>query len=372
MIKKLGYYLFAGFFCLFRLLPVQKNKVFMVATHDAGEEGNIGIVAARIRERMPSVKMVFLTGEDGIRRPFSFFFGKSYHMATAATIFLDNEFMPMAYTPISDKVKVVQLWHGTGTIKKFGQDSDKGEVARLAHRANERITHLIVNSEMTKRQYASAFNMPQERIHILGLPRTDFVLDEDKIAASREKFYEKYPELREKRCTLYAPTFRDDETETPQIALDLEHFVGQMQEDEVLLLRLHPHVAARFPQEVLASCEAKVYNMSEYEGATSLLAVSECLITDYSSIVFEYCLLGKPIIFYAYDLQEFEQQGRSFYEDYERFVPGPIAKTQDELEELWQQRKQENGVVSDFCDRMFAYLDKNATNRLLKLIFGAE
>ena len=87
MIKKLGYYLFATFFCLFRLMPVQKNKVFMIATHDAGEEGNIGIVAAAIRSKMPSVKIVFLTAKDGIGRPFSFFLGKSYHMATAGTIF---------------------------------------------------------------------------------------------------------------------------------------------------------------------------------------------------------------------------------------------------------------------------------------------
>lgn len=372
MIKKLGYYLFAGFFFLFRLIPVQKNKVFMIATHDAGEEGNIGIVAAAIRKRIPSMKIIFLTAKDGIHRPFSFFLGKSYHMATAGTIFLDNEFMPMAFTPISKKVKVVQLWHGTGTIKKFGQDSDKGEVARLAHRANERLTHLIVNSEMTKKQYASAFNMPDERIHILGLPRTDLILDEEKMAKLQEKFYAKYPHLRGKRCTLYAPTFRDDETDCPRIALDLERFAGQMEEDEVLLLRLHPHVAAQFPKDALASCATQIYNMSDYEGTTSLLAISECLITDYSSIVFEYCLLGRCMIFYAYDLQQFEQQGRSFYENYEQFVPGPIAKNQTELENLWRHRGQTKEEIDTFRKQMFAYLDKNATNRLLKLIFEKE
>lgn len=372
MIKKIGYYLFAGFFCLFRLFPVQKHKVFFVATHDAGEEGNIGIVAAAIREKMPQMRMIYLTAKDGICHPFSFFIGKSYHMATAGTIFLDNEFMPMAYTPISKKVKVVQLWHGTGTIKKFGQDSDKGEVARIAHKANKRLTHLIVNSERTKIQYAGAFNMPQERVYILGLPRTDLILDEEKREELRNKFYKRYPQLKGKRCTLYAPTFRDKEVDCPQIAIDLPHFARQMKEDEVLLLRLHPHVAAHFPKEVLDKCDNRIYNMSDYEGVTSLLLVSECLITDYSSIVFEYCLLAGSMIFYAYDWEQFEQQGRSFYEKYETFVPGPVVKDQEELERLWQERGQNEKVVSDFCKENFRYLDKNATNRLLKLIFDVK
>lgn len=372
MIKKLGYYLFAAFFCVFRLVPVMKNKVFMVATHDDSEEGNIGIVAKRIREKMPEMKMVFLTKRDGIGKPFSFFFVKAYHMATAGTIFLDNEFMPMAYTPISKKTKVVQLWHGTGTIKKFGQDSDKGEVAKIAHRANERLSHLIVNSKMTMRQYASAFNQPAEHIYILGLPRTDLILDNERMKALRLDFWQQYPQLKGKRCFLYAPTFRDQEVGQPQIALDLERFIEQMAEDEVLLLRLHPHVAANCCLDISGKYAGKLYNVSDYAGVTTLLAVADCLITDYSSIIFEYCLLNKKMIFYAYDLQQFKENGRSFYEDYESFVPGRVVYTQEELEVECRNKTTDFALLEDFRKKMFAYLDGNATNRLLELIFDIK
>ena len=342
----------------------------MVATHDDSEEGNIGIVAARIRQILPERQIVFLTGKDGIHRPFSFFFGKAYHMATAGTIFLDNEFMPMAYTPVSPKVKVVQLWHGTGTIKKFGQDSDTGEVARLAHRANKRLTHLIVNSEMTKRQYASAFNQPIDHVHILGLPRTDLILDEIRMQLMRREFYEQYPQLEDKRCILYAPTFRDDEKQNPRIALDVECFVRGMDEDEVLLLRLHPHVAEKYPPDLWEKWADRVYDVSRHEGVTTLLAIADCLITDYSSIIFEYCLLNKKMIFYAYDLQRFGESGRGFYEDYESFVPGPVVHTQSELERTCRDKEVDQTVLKRFREKNFAYIDGNATNRLLELIFN--
>lgn len=372
MVKKLGYYLFALFFAIFRIAPLNRNKVFFVATHDDSGEGNIGIVAEAVRQTMPEKKCVFLTKKDGIRKPFSFFLGKAFHMATAATIFLDNEFMPMAYTPISSRARVVQLWHGTGTIKKFGQDSDKGEVARLADRANKRLTHLIVNSEITKKQYASAFGMPQERIYILGLPRTDLILHKERMQCLREEFYERYPQLRERRCTLYAPTFRDSEVEQPVLALDFDSFVGCMQEDEVLLLRLHPHVAERCPTSVFTKYKDKIVNVSQYPGVATLLSVADRLITDYSSIVFEYCLLNRGMIFYAYDYESFQKEGRDFYESYPEFVPGPVAYSQQELEYLWREYRLDEQQLERFRQRNFAYLDQNATKRLLELIFGKK
>ena len=341
----------------------------MIATHDDSAEGNIGLAAEKIRAYKPDCKIVYLTKRDGIRRPLSFFFGKAYHMATAGTICMDNVFMPMAYTPISKKAKVIQLWHGTGTIKKFGQDSDVGEVAEISEKGDRRITHLIVNSEKTKRQYAGAFGLPQEKVHILGLPRTDLIHDEKRLEEKREAFYQEFPGLQGKKITLYAPTFRDNEVDEPRVRLDFGSLMKVMKEDEVLLLRLHPFVAERISEDEFLKYGGKIQNMSGYSGVTTLLAVADCLITDYSSIIFEYCLLRRPMIFYAYDLAEFQQEGRNFYEDYESLVPGPVVKSQKELEQIWQRKMDLGQEIPRFIDENFAFLDKNAGNRLLELIF---
>lgn len=369
MIKKLGYYLFAAFFSMFRMFSVKEDKVFFVATHDDSEEGNIGIVAAALREKRPDFELCFLTRRDGIRHPFGFFVKKAYQMATSGTIFMDNEFMPMAYTPISRRVKVVQLWHGTGSIKRIGLDVETGQVAKLAARANKRITHLIVNSERTREQYARAFGVPEDRTYVLGLPRTDRILDEVSMRRKRRDFFEQYPELQGKKCILYAPTFRDDEVGDPRLALDLQKLKEMMREDEVMLLRLHPHVAENFSDEVLECCGAYVRNMSAYPGVTTLMAAADCLITDYSSIIYEYCLLGRPMVFYAYDLQKFREKGRDFYEEYEQYVPGPVVQSQQELVNIWQQGFEWKEKVADFRRKEFEFLDKNAMKRLLELIF---
>ena len=253
-------------------------------------------------------------------------------MATASVIFLDNEFMPMAYMKFNKNVKVVQLWHGTGTIKKFGLDSDTGEVKRLAKKANENITHLIVSSECTA----------------------------------------KYPDLRGKKITLYAPTFRDSQVENPEICLDFDSLNQCMEENEVLLIRLHPHVAEHCPVGIWDMYPDKIRNVSDYPGVATLLSVADQLITDYSSIIYEYCLLERKMIFYAYDYEVFQKDGRNFYEDYEKFVPGMIVYTQPELEKNWHTAYEDDSQREQFCRRIFKYQDKNAVNRLLCLIFDKK
>ncbi len=367
MIKKIGYLIFAFFFSVFRLFRVNGNKVFLVATHDDGPEGNIGIVADAIRKMDNGKRMIWFTRKDKVTDPVRFFIIKAYHLATAGYVFLDNEFLPMAYIRFSKRTKVVQLWHGTGTIKKFGQDVNTGSLRRLEYRANQRITHLIVNSEAVKKEYASAFGIPKERIYVLGLPRTDLLLNPSFLEEKREAFLRGYESLRGKRRILYAPTFRDDEVENPRIHLDLSRMSEALGKDEVLLIRLHPFVADRVGMVLDEGKWDNIINVSGYPGVTTLLAAADVLVTDYSSIVFEYCLRGKPMIFYAYDLERFESEGRSFYRNYEKFVSGPVARTEDELIECL--KKNDISRVGRFVEQNFPFLDGKSTSRLLELIF---
>nr|MBP3597984.1 CDP-glycerol glycerophosphotransferase family protein [Eubacterium sp.] len=367
MIKKIGYLLFACFYSVFRVFGVDEKKVFLIATHDDSPEGNIGIVAEALEKNDSGFKCIWFTRKDKITNPINFFVKKAYHLATSGTVFLDNEFLPMAYFSFSKKVKVVQLWHGTGTIKKFGQDVNQGELKKLEYQANRNITHLIVNSEAVKKEYASAFGVPEERIYVLGLPRTDLLLQPQYLEEKRQAFYKEYPQLQGKRCILYAPTFRDDEVEVPKLHLNLDEMSQKMSKDDVLLIRLHPHVAERIHTVFEEGKWNNIVNVSSYPGVTTLLAASDMLVTDYSSIVFEYCIRKKPMIFYAYDLEQFEKDGRSFYRNYRQFVPGPVVKNEEDL--LRSFSNHDVSKVEEFVSHEFVYLDGNSTKRLLELIF---
>ncbi len=367
MIKIIGYLIFAAFFYFFRLFGTNENKVFLVATHDDSPEGNIGIVAEAIRKRYADKRCIWFTRKDKITNPINFFVKKAYHLATSGYVFLDNEFLPMAYVRFARGVKVVQLWHGTGTIKRFGQDVNTGFLKRLEYRANQRITHLIVNSEAVKREYASAFAVAEEKIYVIGNPRTDLLLNEAFLKKKREAFLQEYPALDGKRCILYAPTFRDAEVDAPRIALDLDRMSRELADNEVLMLRLHPHVAGHFGRISEGKDWAHIINMSAYRGITTLLAVADVLVTDYSSVIFEYCIRRKPMIFYAYDLSDFETRGRGFYRDYKSFVPGKVVRDQDEL--MAALRSCDGSEASGFVRDNFPYLDGKSTDRLLQLIF---
>ncbi len=288
-------------------------------------------------------------------------------MAMSKYIFLDNVFLPMAFCPMREEVKVIQLWHGTGTIKKFGQDVNEGRLKELEKRANQKITHLIVNSDETKDIYAGCFGISTDKVRVLGLPRTDVFFQKERQEKKLREFYEQYPNLKGKKLILYAPTFRDDELVHPSIAFSIDNLMEQMDDDVCLALRLHPFVAYSIPYK--GRYKDRVYDFSLYNKLNTLLFATDCLITDYSSIIFEYVALNRPMVFYAYDLDEFKKDGRGFYNDYETYVPGPVVYTERELIKALQQERIDEEKMEKFTRRAYAYTDGKATKRLIDEVF---
>jgi CDP-ribitol ribitolphosphotransferase len=95
---------------------------------------------------------------------------------------------------------------------------------------------------------------------------------------------------------------------------------------------------------------------------------SDILISDYSSIIFEYCITEKPMIFFAYDLEEFSNKGRGFYEDYISYVPGPVAKSCEELIDIINKKGYSIERIRKFNKENFPNLDGKATKRIVDLI----
>lgn len=378
--KQIGYWIFSFFYHLFLLCKVKPNQVCCIMHHDSSKDSNVGMVIQYLKHTAPDTySFVYITKEDArgikgkgmIRNFIPFFVGKSYLLATSGYVLLDDVFLPMSCLRFRKQVKVIQLWHGTGTIKKFGQDSNKGQLKNLEYRANQNITHLIVNSTEMMEQYAGAFGVDIDRVYPLGLPRTDTLFEKEKLSANIEAFYQAYPKLRDRQILLYAPTFRDAESQNPQVRLEYAKLLEALPEDWVLVLKLHPHVAAAFSltREEQDRFAGRLYNLSAYPDLNALMGASTMLITDYSSIIFEYCLQGKPMIFYAYDLEEFSENGRGFYRPYEDFVPGPVAKTTEEVAELIKKGVFDQDRIHDFMADHFEYLDGASTKRLVEKIF---
>lgn len=386
--KKLGYYLFNIVYYIFYLIPINKNKIFLIMTHDDSTEGNVLYTANYFMQKNPNIFFKSITREDYefkknskiIEKVINFFIFVPYHVATSKNIFLDNIFLPFAYTKFKKNVNIVQLWHVTGTIKKFALNTEVGEIRDLAKSSSVKNTHLIVGSQKMVPIYKSAFQMDLNKIYPIGTPRTDIFFNENLINEKIKEFYENYPELTNKKLILYAPTFRDEEykkklnnsSENIDINTEILKILNYLPEDYILILRLHPYISNRFSLKELnlsKKIEKRVFNLSKYNEVNTLLFVSDVLITDYSSIIFEYSLLNKKMIFYPYDLKEFEEKSRGFYFDYESFVPGIILTNIEDIGNYIKNTDKEYlKIIKTFKNKYMEKSDGFSTKRLFNIL----
>ena len=358
--KLIGYRLYGLLYRIFTLLPTSGNRAYFIMTHDSSDEGNCGVMKALMEKR--GFRCDALTRAEASSA--GFIARSAYRLARSRFIFCDNTFLPLAFLKLRRKNILTQLWHGTGTIKKFGQDVNTGELKDLEARCGRNITHLIVSSPATKSIYAGCFGVPEDRVDVLGLPRTDAFFEPGFGENARARLESDYPALSGKKLILYAPTFRDGaDDENEQIVKIMEFaqsFTERMSAEYILGLRLHPFVSAKLKG---LETGARILNLTSYSGANTLLGSADALITDYSSIIFEYSLLGRPMLFYAYDLGRFEASDRGFYRDYRSYVPGPVFTEKDGVLEALRELTVPD--PSAFVADSFSFTDGRSAERIL-------
>lgn len=375
-IKEMSYALFALNYKLGSIFPVKRNFVFSVMTHDASESGNIRALTDYMGGK-GNYKFYYMAKEER-KAFFHLLFVIPFIMSRADIILMDNAFMPMSYFKIRKETKVLQLWHGTGSIKKFGQDSNVGRLKELEKKINSNINYLFVNSDSLIEEYAGAFGVDKGVVYATGLPRTDWLLrfvNDDKMV---EKLFDiknkistvKNIVLKDKKIILYAPTFRDKEVASPKLHMDILKLLEKLDENTMIFLRLHPFVSKAFNDNI----SRRVVNVSDYSDLNELMAVSDGLITDYSSLIFDYCVLNRPMYFYADDIVEFGLNGRGFYLDYNNELPGIIPASEGEMgkiitKDLSGEEDEELKLKREkFIKKYYKWLDGNSAKRVYETI----
>ena len=236
----------------------------------------------------------------------------------------------------------IQCWHGT-PLKKLGFDIEvKGGNAmnslkdiRYKYQVDsKKYSYMVSPSAFCSEKFISAFNLKavgKEDIVIeKGYPRNDFLVNYTKKDIDRVKKALKLP--KDKKIILYAPTWRDNQHTsgvgyTYKTEVDFDYLREQLGDEYIILFRAHYFVAISFDFE---KYKGFVYNVSEYDDINELYILGDILITDYSSVFFDYSILKRPIIFYMYDLEEYKHTLRDFYIDLDE-LPGPIIEKEKEL-----------------------------------------
>jgi CDP-glycerol glycerophosphotransferase len=273
----------------------------------------------------------------------------------------------------------LQTWHGT-PLKRMLHDlqtihgRDGGYVERVTE-ASRQWSVLASPSPYATEAMRSAFRYTGDVVE-QGYPRNDvfFRPDADDVARRVRRKLGISPDA---TVVLYAPTFRDDQPAGANrfsfaLPLDLERFTRELGPDVVLLLRMHVLVRGGAPvPEELAD---RVHDVSSYPEIQELYLASDALVTDYSSVFFDYAALRRPMVFYAYDLEAYRDTLRGFYLDYLTDLPGPVVRTEGEL---YAALGDLDGVAARYSERYDAFLERfaphddgHAAERVVDAVFA--
>ena len=277
---------------------------------------------------------------------------QAYYFNTSKIIVLDGNNIAMRAILRKKNTITIQIWHASGALKKFGADTD-----RLYDISS--CDYVITSCNKIKSIYSKALNVSMEKIVALGSPRTDSLFDKNQIEKNRQKMFRLYNIPLEKKLLLYAPTFRGKGIDDMQgLEIDLSKLANSIDDQYILAVRFHPMVDINVQSDIIdLSCE----DLIEVLSATNLL------ITDYSSIIFEYSILTRPMIFFVPDLNKYQSM-RGFYVDYMSFVPGSIVKNLDELLKCIEHPERQIDKITKIKNQYFDFQDGKSTMRVIKFI----
>lgn len=366
--------LIRGAFRLATLLPLRPHVV-LATSHADRLGGNLAYLRDELARRRPGIPVVELT-----HRPATGTWGRvksavqalraGYHLATSRVFVVDDYFFPMYVIRPRPGTTFVQVWHACGAFKKFGYSvrdrsfgADETLLRRVRIHANYDIC--LVSSMSVAPHYAEAFGQPLERfVSRLGIPRTDLFFDEARIARLSEALRRRYCVPDGRRVILYAPTFRGESVTRARYAdlLDLDLLKARLADNHVVLLRLHPFIRERRP--IGPGLAGFAIDVSDHDDMNELMLISDMLVTDYSSAIYQYALLGRPILFLAPDVEAYERE-RGFYFAFRTGVPGPVFETTAELAEHIRSGRFDLARVDAFRRASFDVADGRSSTRLV-------
>lgn len=304
---------------------------------------------------------------------------KEYYKAySKAKYIISNSRIPN-YILKKKKQIYIQSWHGT-PLKRLGFDlktndnamNNIKDIRKKYKEDSKKYNYLISSSKFCTEKFMSAFNLKNKNLILeTGFPRCDYLINYNKKDINKIK--EKLNLPKDKKIILYAPTWRDNQHQsalgyTYKLALNFDKLKEQFEKDYIILFRTHYFIENKIN---LTKYKNFVYDVSNYEDINELYIISDLLITDYSSVFFDYALLNRPIIFYMYDYKEYKNNLRDFYIDLKE-LPGPITKNEDELLKELRNIKNYNKTYKEKYNKFnnkFNYLHKgDSTRKIIEII----
>lgn len=299
-------------------------------------------------------------------------------ISDAHYVFLNDACNVISCIPLRKGTKIYQLWHACGAFKKFGMSTaelifgdNRKTLEKYPNYGN--LSYVTVSSPEVIWAYEEAMNLKGTKTQVVatGVSRTDVFYDQHFIEQSKAAVYSVCPAAENKKIILYAPTFRGRvaKAESPD-CLDIPAMKQALGDEYVLLIKHHPFV--KQPPVVPEDCTDFAMDVTKSLEIDQLLCAGDVCISDYSSLIFEYSLFERPMIFFAYDLEDYFDW-RGFYYNYDELTPGPVVKETEEIIDYIRHldTRFDQAQVHTFKEKFMSSCDGHATDRIMELVLNS-
>ena len=325
VIVKLGTVCLNVVYAIFKVFPLQ-HKLVMISRQSNKPSIDFVLLKEALEKEDAQLRIVVLckTLDGGLKSSLTakIAYGfhmivQMYHLATSQVAILDTYCIVASLLKHRKQLKIIQIWHSIGTMKKFGYtalDTEEGSRTSIAQlmQMHKHYSYVFASSSAYQKDLAAGFHCDEKIVRIYPLPRIDLLRDQAYKQQMQDKIYHLHPELKDRKIIVYCPTFRKNEFRMQTALNQLSACI----KDEVLVLKLHPLSKISIHNE-------HVIELKEFT-TFDMLFVADAVISDYSCVVFEAALLSIPLYFYNFDMDKYAKN-RGLAIDYNNELPGVIS-----------------------------------------------
>ncbi len=352
--------------CLLLTRPKPNRLLFLSDSH-AEFVGNLGWLRDALLDDRPDLEIVGIFRPSlRSRRPLRDALRLPWLLATSGVTILDD-FTPGIYgIRLRPGARLIQLWHAAGAFKRVGHSrAGLPGGPPPGSETHRNYTDAFVSSEAIRDDYAEAFGIDRERVRALGVPRTDFFFDAEEVRCARERVFAGLGLISDERLVVVAPTFRGNGqlSARADASADWGRVADALGAGWRLALRQHPFSAEDAPTPVGVLDAGAPWEMNE------LLAAADVLVTDYSSALFEFALLCRPVVLFVPDLEEYTRS-RSFYRPFEHYAIGPVVADPALLPAAIRGAEVDAARIEGFLEEFCGALDGHSSERIARDIIA--
>lgn len=336
-----------------------KNKITYISRQSNKPSIDFILLKEMMEKKYNSLTQVMLTKkiEKGLIEKLKYAintFAQMYHIATSKVVIVDTYVIPVSILKHKKDLKIIQIWHALGAIKKFGyqvigKKEGSSEVVANSMKMHKNYDVITCASIVTAKFYSEAFNTDINKIKILGMPRVDYILNVNK----NNEIILQNPSYEGKKTILYIPTFRKNAT------VNLSELLNNVDVEKYnLIIKLHPLDNTEVPQEYLVNGEFSTYDLMKF---------ADYIITDYSATAIEASLLQKPLFLYVYDIDEYNES-RGLNVKLTEELSSSTYKDVKDILEIIKNDTYDYESLKKFRDKYIETYNQNNTENICKLV----